>query len=161
MYLQANSFFRYFGCCIWRVSPSDKFEDQNTKSNFLRYIDARFRDHFIPGKNLSVEDYVVGFKGKISFITYTNKKKELNGESVSMFWHTSTSYGCSFIPYHGKITTERLIKPDLPFTSRIVQLFHNTCIRETRPDINDYHIFTERFYTSPTLASQVPSLELP
>jgi len=43
-------------------------------SNFLKYIDARFRQHFIPGQNLSVDESVVGFKGKISFITYNPKK---------------------------------------------------------------------------------------
>jgi hypothetical protein len=54
-------------------------------SNFLKYIDARFREHFIPGQNLSVDESVVGFKRKISFITY-NPKKPTKWESVSMFW---------------------------------------------------------------------------
>jgi hypothetical protein len=57
-------------------------------SNFLKYIDAMFREHFIPGQNLSVDESVVGFKGKISFITYNPKKNQLNGESVYMFWQT-------------------------------------------------------------------------
>jgi hypothetical protein len=84
----------------------------------------------------------------------TTQKNQLNGESVSMFWHTVTSHVCTFIPYHGKITTDSLSKPDLPFTSRIVlQLSHN--IRQTWPDISIYHIFTDRFYTSPTLASEL------
>jgi hypothetical protein len=56
-------------------------------SNYLKYIDARFREHFIPGQNLWVDESVVGFKGKIPFITY-NPKKPTNGESVSMFWQT-------------------------------------------------------------------------
>jgi hypothetical protein len=34
-------------------------------SNFLKYIGARFREHFIPGQNLSVDESVVDFKGKI------------------------------------------------------------------------------------------------
>jgi hypothetical protein len=58
-------------------------------SNFLKYIDARFREHFIPGQNLSVDECVVGFKGKISFFTYNPPplpKKHLNGESICMFW---------------------------------------------------------------------------
>jgi len=47
-------------------------------SNFLKYIDARFREHFIPGQNLLVDESVVGFKGKISFITY-NPKNQIMG----------------------------------------------------------------------------------
>jgi len=59
-----------------------------------------------------------------------------------------------FIPYHDKITTESLVKPDPPFTSWIVlQLFHN--IRETWPDVTGYHTFTDQFYTSPTLVSDI------
>ena len=71
------------------VSNSDRSLRTRTQkvSNFLNYIDARFREHFIPGQNLSVDESVVGFKGKISFITY-NPKKPNNGESVSMFWQT-------------------------------------------------------------------------
>ena len=73
---------------------------------------------------------------------------------VCVLANSATSYVCTFIPYHGKITTESLIKLDLPFISRIVlQLFHN--IRQTWPDISGYHIFTDRFYTSPTLASEL------
>jgi hypothetical protein len=72
------------------VSTSDQSLRTRTQkvSNFLKYIDARLREHFSPGQNLSVDKSVVGFKGKISFITYNPKKKQLNGESVSMFWQT-------------------------------------------------------------------------
>ena len=53
------------------VSTSDHSLRTRTQkvSNFLKYIDARFREHFIPGQNLSVDESVFGFKGKISFIT--------------------------------------------------------------------------------------------
>ena len=126
------------------VSTSDHSLRTRTQkvSNFLKYIDARFREHFIPGQNLSVDESVVGFKGKISFITYNPKKPTKWGIRVYVLADSATSYVCTFIPYHGKITTESLIKPDLPFTSRIVlQLFHN--IRQTWPDISGYHIFTD------------------
>ena len=85
------------------VSTSDHSLRNRTQkvSNFLKYIDARFREHFIPGQNLSVDESVVGVKGKISFITY-NPKNQLNGESVSMFWQTLPPGVCTFIPYHGK-----------------------------------------------------------
>jgi hypothetical protein len=138
------------------VSTSDHSLRTSTQkvSNFLKYTDARFREHFIPGQNLSVNESVVGFKGKILFITYNPKKPTKWGICVYVLADSSTSFIYTFIPYHGKITTESHIKSDLPFTSRIVlQLFHN--IRQTWPDISSYHIFTDRFYTSPTLASEL------
>jgi hypothetical protein len=58
------------------VSTSDHSLRTRTQkvSNFLKHIDARFGERFIPGQNLSVDESVVGFKGKISFITYNPKK---------------------------------------------------------------------------------------
>lgn len=45
-------------------------------------------------------------------------------------------------------------KPDPPCTFQIfLQLFSN--IRETLTDISAYHIFTDQFYASPTLASEL------
>jgi len=72
------------------VSTSDHSLRTRTQkvSNFLKYMDARFREYFIPGQNLSVDESVVGFKGKIYSSLTTQKKKQLNGESVSMFWQT-------------------------------------------------------------------------
>jgi len=54
------------------VSTSDHSLRTRTQkvSNFLKYIDARFRVHFIPDQHLSDDESVVGFKGKVSFITY-------------------------------------------------------------------------------------------
>lgn len=37
-------------------------------SNFLEYVNSRFSEHFIPGENICVDESVVKFKGKISYI---------------------------------------------------------------------------------------------
>ena len=39
-------------------------------SIFLDYLDSTFSEHFIPGKNICVDESIVKFKGKISFIVY-------------------------------------------------------------------------------------------
>jgi len=70
------------------VSTTDSLRTRAQRmSNFLKYINARYIDHFIPIQNLSVDESVVDFKGKISFFTY-NQNNQLNGESVFMFWQT-------------------------------------------------------------------------
>ena len=76
-----------------RVSTSDHSLRTRTQkvSNFLKYIDARFREHFIPGQNLSVDESVVGFKGKISFITYNPKKPTKWGILVYVLVDSATS----------------------------------------------------------------------
>jgi hypothetical protein len=128
-------------------------------SNFLKYIDDRCREHFIPSQNISVDESVVGFKDKI-FITYNPRKPTKWGICLYVLADSATvySYIYTFIAYHGKITTESLIKPDLPFTSRIVlHLFSN--LKESCPNITGYHIFTDHFYTSPTLATELSALK--
>ena len=84
---------RYFLQIFWMlhletVSTADSLRTRTQKvSNFLKYINARCRYNFIPGQNLPVDEFVVGFKGKISFLIY-NQNSQLNGESVYMFWQT-------------------------------------------------------------------------
>jgi hypothetical protein len=116
-YLQENAFFKYFGY-LETVSTADSLRTRTQKlSNFLNYIDARYRDHFIPGQTLSVDESVVGFKGEISFFTYNPIQPTKWGICIHVLAHCASSCVCMFIPDHDKITTESLVKPDLPFTS--------------------------------------------
>jgi hypothetical protein len=118
-----KSFLRiYWMLNLKTVSTSDYSLRTRTQkvSNFLKHIDARFREHFISGQNLSVDESVVGLKGKISFITYNPKKPSKWGIRIYVLADCAASYVCSFITYHGKITTESPIEPDLPLTSQIV-----------------------------------------
>lgn len=43
-------------------------------SSFLEYISDQFSDYWIPNNCISVDESVVKFKGKISFITYNPNK---------------------------------------------------------------------------------------
>ena len=48
------------------VSAADSLRTRTQRvSNFLKFINARYRDHFAPIQNLSVDESVVDFKGKI------------------------------------------------------------------------------------------------
>jgi len=59
------------------VSNSDHSLRTRTQkvSNFLNYIDARFREHFIPGQNLSVDEFVVLFSKEKFLSSLTTQKK--------------------------------------------------------------------------------------
>ena len=64
----------------------------------------------------------------------------------------------SHIPYYGKTTTESLIRPDLPFTSRIV--IHLAQVLQAHMSGSGYHIYTDRFYTSPQLARELHEMKI-
>jgi hypothetical protein len=71
--------------------------------NFLKYIGARFRKHFIPGQNIVIDECVVYFKGKISFMTYSpihpSPENPLNVASVSTFWKSEPPAVLHFHPF--------------------------------------------------------------
>lgn len=89
-------------------------------AHFLNYLDKKFRHHLVPAQNISVDESIVGFKGRISFKTYNSKKPNKWGLRLYVLADSSSGYVYTFLPYHGKQTTDALIYPNLSVTSRIV-----------------------------------------
>ncbi|XP_017797033.1 PREDICTED: piggyBac transposable element-derived protein 4-like, partial [Habropoda laboriosa] len=128
-------------------------------SNFLDYIGDKFRAYFTPDREISIDESVVKFKGKISFITYNPKKPTKWGIRiyVLILSDSHTGYIYAMLPYYGSVTTEILIRPDLPVSSRIVlQLYHT--LLTANPEAKGYHIFTDRFFTGIPLAQELLKL---
>ena len=61
-----------------------------------------------------------------------------------------TGYISCFEPYFGQPTTDALPRPEEPFITRIAM--HLVDQLATPTEGAGYHIYTDRFYTSPTLA---------
>ena len=70
------SFFRYIyknsiQSNIFFHLKTPNSESKNLKARIQRvsiYLDSKFSEHFIPGKNICVDESIIKFKGKISFI---------------------------------------------------------------------------------------------
>nr|XP_012150918.1 PREDICTED: piggyBac transposable element-derived protein 4-like [Megachile rotundata] len=126
-------------------------------SNFLDYIGDMFRAYFTPDREISIDESVVKFKGKISFITYNPKKPTKWGIRIYVLSDSHTGYIYAMLPYYGSVTTDILIRPDLPVSSRIVlQLYHT--LLTANPEAKGYHIFTDRFFTGIPLAQELLKL---
>jgi len=63
-----------------------------------------------------------------------------------------------FVVYYGSWTTNGLIRPELPFTSRIV--VHLIDILLASVNGTGYQLFTDRFYTSPDSAFELPKMNI-
>ncbi|CAK9832783.1 PiggyBac transposable element-derived protein 4 [Anthophora retusa] len=127
-------------------------------SNFIDYIDDKFQEYFTPDREISIDESVVKFKGKISFITYNPKKPIKWGIRIYVLSDARTRYiQYAMLPYYGSVSTECLIRPDLPVSSRIVlQLYYK--LLNANPEAKGYHIFTDRYFTGISLAQELLKL---
>lgn len=64
-----------------------------------------------------------------------------------------TGYISAVEPYYGNTTTDSLSRPELPFTCRIV-LHLLQKVQQAMP-VSGYHLYTNRYYTSPILAEEL------
>lgn len=125
---------------------------------FLDYINSKFLKYFTPGREICVDESTIKFKGRISFITYNPKKPTKWGIRVYTMADSSTGYICGILPYYGSLTTDKLIRPDLPVSTRI-PLHLYTMLLEKIPGAQGYHMFTDRYYTSYILAEELVKLK--
>ncbi|KAI4477629.1 hypothetical protein M0802_014674 [Mischocyttarus mexicanus] len=126
-------------------------------SSFMDYIDSKFQGYFTPDREISIDESVVKFKGRISFITYNPKKPTKWGIRIYVLSDARTGYIYAMLPYYGRVSTDSLIRPDLPVSSRIVlQLYHR--LLNANSEAKGYHIFTDRYFTGIPLAQELLKL---
>ncbi|TBU02002.1 transposase IS4, partial [Hamiltosporidium tvaerminnensis] len=116
-------------------------------------------EHFVPSREISVDESVVGFKGKISFLTYNPNKPTKWGIRMYVMADANTGYVYSILPYYCSLTSEDLIRPDLPVSTRIVLELCNKLL-DSNPGNTGYDIFTDRYYTSLPLAQELLKLNI-
>ncbi|XP_017791899.1 PREDICTED: LOW QUALITY PROTEIN: piggyBac transposable element-derived protein 4-like [Habropoda laboriosa] len=123
-------------------------------NSFLQYINSKFSEHFIPYKSICVDESIIKFKGKICFMTYNPAKPTKWGIRIYVLADSNTGYVYSVLPHYGSITSENLIRPDLPVSSRIpLDLYRK--LLDNVPHAKGYHMYTDRYYTSIPLAEEL------
>ncbi|XP_043487956.1 piggyBac transposable element-derived protein 4 [Polistes fuscatus] len=127
-------------------------------SCFLDYLNSKLLDYFIPGEHICVEESTRKFKGRISFITYNQKKPTKWGIRVYTLTDSKTGYICCILPFYGSLTTELLVRPDLPVSSRIpIHLYQ--MLLEKIPGAQGHHMYTNHYYTSYVLAQELAKMK--
>lgn len=154
-----------FNQIFWMLhlkTPDPVNKDLRTRlqkvSNFMEYINSKFSEYFIPGKNICVDESVVKFKGRVAFITYNPNKPTKWGIKIFVLADSETAYIYNILPYYGSITSENLVRPDLPTSTRIpLHLFQK--IIDKIPTVEGYHLYTDRYYTSLPLAKELMQMK--
>lgn len=137
--------------------PTGTSTATNTPGSKTSYVSNRImnkcREYFVPNQKIAIDESTVGFKGRLLWKCYNPQKPTKWGLRVYCLCDSETSYVYCFVVYYGSSTTNGLIRPDQPFTSRIVLHLMNMLLPTAKG--SGYQLYTDRFYTSPDLALEL------
>lgn len=154
-------FSQLFWCL--HVSPPDPVARNRTRGdkvkNIVTYLQARSMEHFTPLYECSIDESTVAFKGRVMFKCYNAMKPTKWGLRVFVLSDSRTGYVYNFEPYYGATTTNNLVRPDLPFTSRIV-IHLAEKLSSGKNAGSGFHIFTDRYYTSVLLGAELKKMNM-
>ena len=118
---------------------------------YLDLIIAAFRQYFIPERAVAVDEAMITYRGRVSFRQYVRGKPHPWGIKAYALAESASGYLYSLVIYYGR-ETQLLSRPDLNHTTRVV-------LTLIQPLVNQgYDLYTDRFYTSPILASELASV---
>lgn len=121
---------------------------------FMQYLETKFQEYFCPSKNLSLDESTIGFKGRVVFKVYNKDKPSKWGIKIFVVSDAVSGYVCALEPYMGSMMTSQLERPELLVTSRIVLSLVDK-LELAYGDVQGFHLFTDRYYTSVELAKEL------
>ena len=111
----------------------------------LETCERTFRIHYVPHKELSVDEAMVGFKGRLSWLQYMPAKPTKWGMKVWECCDATNGYCCSFQVYTGK---EKQVRER--------GLGHRVVVDLVRPYFGrGYHVYFDNFFTSVPLVQEL------
>ena len=126
--------------------------------NLISYVQDKCLELFIPGRDIAVDESTIGFKGRLAFKMYNPQKPTKWGLRMYVLADCTSGYISVFKPHFGKESTDSLIRPDLPFATRIVVALLEQLLMKSNGD--GFHLFTDRFYTSYQLALEALNVNI-
>nr|CAH7735314.1 unnamed protein product [Callosobruchus chinensis] len=115
----------------------------------LDHLQRKFMSVYIPGKNISVDESLIGWKGRLSWKQYIPSKRKRFGIKLFMLCESSTGYIYNFIVYTGASTNYGPKYNDEPVASRIVLSLADSLLNK------GHCLFLDNFYSSPDLAQKL------
>ena len=115
----------------------------------LDYVRDKCEGNFKPTKNISVDEGMVAFRGRLSFRQYMPAKPTKYGIKVWMAADSSNGYVLNFDVYLGKEADQR---------PRIHGLGYDVVTKMVRPFMNkNHHVYFDNFFSSTKLLEHLES----
>ena len=116
---------------------------------FLSSIIDRFQRAYVPDKNLSLDECMIGFKGRLSFLQYMPKKPKKWGMKAWVLGESRTGYTWNWKLYTGKDES----------TNRAIGLAHSVVLQLIQHLAGKgYNLYCDNFYSSPNLFLQLHTM---
>ena len=130
------------------VGESDSPNKGSKIQPFLDLLIPLFQQCLIPSQEVSVDESMIAFRGRVSFRQYIRGKPEPWGIKAYVLSESKTGYMYNLVIYYGK-ETQLISKPGLNHTTKVV-----LTLIDTLSNLG-YDLYTDSFYTSPTLATEL------
>ena len=114
---------------------------------FLDLLLPSFKNLYIPSQNLSIDESMISFKGRLSFLQYLPKKPHKWGLKAWVLADSLNGYTWAWKLYTGKETDH----PVKGLAHRVVMQL----VDDDRLEAKGYVIFTDNFYSSPALFKEL------
>ena len=120
-------------------------------NSFLNKLLAKFQSSYDVGRNIAVDETMVGFRGRFAAKQYMPKKPTKWGIKAFTMADSDTGYMVNILPYMGAETLQNASAEflGLPQPARVV-------LELMGPYLNrGHHLFTDRYYTSIQMAQEL------
>ena len=112
---------------------------------FLELLLQNFKDSYLPGQHLSIDESMISYKGRLSFIQYLPKKPHKWGMKAWVLADSVSGYTWGWKLYTGKEGDGRHSGQGL--AHRVVL----DLLNDQRLEGKGYLVYTDNFYSSPAL----------
>lgn len=134
-------------------SNNDEFDEvthPNPKLNKIwpvyEKLVSKFQELVVPEKNLSIDESLLLYKGRLGWIQYIPLKRARFGIKTYLLCESKSGYVWNFIIYTGKQTNLDKDYENLPISSQVVMTLSKPLLEK------GYCITMDNFYNSPQLA---------
>ncbi|XP_071157552.1 piggyBac transposable element-derived protein 4-like [Mytilus edulis] len=108
----------------------------------VNHFNACFNQEYNPKRNVTVDECMIPFKGRVQFRQYMPAKPHKWGVKVWMLAESQSSYIKFIDIYPGRRAT-----PQLHLASNVVK----RCLQGAQLEGKGYHVYTDNFFSSPEL----------
>ena len=114
--------------------------------NLVQHFSEQFRNYYVPKKNVSIDESLIGYEGRGPAIQYMpNKHHHRFGFKLFCLCESESGYTYNFSIYEGKQSS-----------SSEYGISHDICIELMAPLLGQgYHLFTDNWYTAVPLAESL------